>query len=99
MLYAIIGYDVPDSLAKRKLVRGAHLERLRQLQREGRLIIAGPFPRVDAEDLSQGADGSLIVAEFADLASAKQWAGADPYAAEGVFDRVEVRPYIRVFPE
>ena len=44
MLYAIIGEDVPGSLQQRLAARPAHLERLRTLQDEGRLIVAGPCP-------------------------------------------------------
>ena len=50
MLYAIFGNDVPDSLERRKVARPAHLARLQALQDEGRLLLAGPFPAVDAVD-------------------------------------------------
>lgn len=50
MLYVIHGEDVPDSLERRMTVRPAHLERLRQLQNAGRLILAGPFPAIDNFD-------------------------------------------------
>ena len=42
MLYAIISQDVENSLAKRMSARPAHLERLQQLQDDGRLVLAGP---------------------------------------------------------
>lgn len=68
MLYTIIGQDVPDSLTKRLATRPAHMARLQALQNEGRLILAGPFPTVDAVDPgAAGFSGSLIVAEFATL--------------------------------
>lgn len=50
MLYAIIGEDVADGLEKRQSARPAHLERLKALQDEGRLVLAGPFPAVDSPD-------------------------------------------------
>lgn len=99
MWYAITGTDAPDSLARRQSARPAHLERLSRLRDEGRLLIAGPFPAIDAEDPGPaGFSGSLIVAEFADLAAARAWADADPYVAAGVYASVEVRPFRKVLP-
>lgn len=99
MYYAIMGEDAPDSLGTRLAVRPAHLERVQKLVDEGRLLVAGPHPAVDAEDPGDaGFSGSLIIAEFDSLAEATAWADADPYATEGVFQRVEVKPFKRVAP-
>ena len=79
MLYAIIGQDVPNSLEKRLEARPEHVARLQTLQNQGRLLLAGPFPAVDAVDpAAAGFSGSLILAEFATLEEAKAWAQADP---------------------
>lgn len=100
MLYLILGEDGPDALPRRKAARPAHLERLRALQAEGRLVLAGPRPKVDANSPTEaGFHGSLIVAEFASQAEAEAWAAADPYATEGVFEQIRVQPFIKVFPE
>lgn len=99
MLYAIFGNDIPESLAKRAAARPAHLARLQTLQDEGRLLLAGPFPAVDAIDPGMaGFSGSLIVAEFASLDAAQAWADADPYVTAGVYAHVAVRPFRKVFP-
>lgn len=99
MLYAIFGNDVPDSLDRRKGARPAHVARLQALQDEGRLLLAGPFPAVDASDPGMaGFTGSLIVAEFDSLAAAQAWAAADPYVAAGVYAQVAVRPFKKTFP-
>ncbi len=99
MLYAIVGQDTPDSLAKRLAARPAHVARLRALQEEGRLIMAGPFPSVDANDpATAGFSGSLIVAEFASLPDAETWAQADPYVAAEVYAQVTVKPFRKTFP-
>lgn len=99
MWYAIIGQDNSDSLTQRIAVRPAHLERLRALQGEGRLLLAGPFPAVDAVDPgAAGYTGSLIVAEFASLQAAQEWANADPYATTGVFRQVSVQPFRKALP-
>jgi uncharacterized protein len=100
MLYIIIGEDIPDSLSLRLSARPAHLLRLQQLQDAGRLILAGPNPAIDNPDPgTAGFTGSLIVAEFASLAAAQQWAEEDPYIAAGVYAKVTVKPFKKVFPQ
>lgn len=100
MLYAIIATDEASSLAKRLASRPAHLERLQQLQHEGRLVLAGPHPAIDSEDPGEeGFTGSLIVAEFESLQAATEWADADPYKAAGVYADVTVKPFKKVFPQ
>jgi uncharacterized protein YciI len=100
MLYAVIGEDVADSLHLRLAARPAHVARLQQLQAEGRLILAGPFPAIDAPDPGPaGFSGSLIVAEFESLAAAEAWAQVDPYVAAGVYERVSVRPFKQALPQ
>ena len=42
--------------------------------------------------------GSLIVAEFDNLAAAQTWADQDPYVAAGVYHKVTVKPYKKVLP-
>lgn len=99
MWYAITAHDVADSLDKRKAARTAHLDRLNALQDAGRLKLAGPFPAIDAEDPGPaGFSGSLIIAEFADLAAAQAWADADPYVDAGVYAQVDVRPFRQTLP-
>ena len=99
MLYAIVGQDVPDSLAARLAARPAHVERLKALQEQGRMILAGPFPAIDSPDPGPaGFSGSLIVADFASLDAAQAWADADPYVAAGVYASVRVKPFKKVFP-
>jgi uncharacterized protein YciI len=99
MLYMILGHEAIGSSAKRTAARPAHVERLKALQAEGRLVLAGPRPAVDATDPgAAGFHGSLIVAEFTDLASAQRWADADSYMTDGIFERVEVQPFVKTLP-
>ena len=99
MLYAISGEDVPGSLDKRVAARSAHLERLKALQEDGRLVLAGPCPAIDSPDPGPaGFSGSLIVAEFESLEAAQAWANADPYVTSGVYEKVIVRPFKKVLP-
>ena len=100
MLYAIISVDVADSLEKRLSARPAHLNRLQQLQDEGRLVLAGPHPAIDSDNPGDaGFTGSLVVAEFDNLAAAQLWADADPYNDAGVYANVSVKPFKKVFPQ
>ena len=100
MLYAINGEDVPNSLEKRKVSRPSHLERIKILQNEGRLLLAGPYPAIDSSDPGPaGFTGSLIVAEFISLEVAQAWAEADPYVISGVYSKVTVKPFKKVLPE
>jgi len=90
MLFVIIGHDSPDGAAKRPAVRAAHLAHLRPLSETGRVKIAGPF--LDKT-------GSLIVVEAESLAEVWALVARDPYVTEGIFNRVEVKPFAQVFPE
>ncbi|EPJ52706.1 MAG: yciI-like protein [Osedax symbiont Rs2] len=99
MLYAFICHDHPNSLQLRLQARPEHLARLESLKQQGRLIIAGPHPAIDSEDPGEaGFSGSLIVAEFDNLATAQQWAAEDPYQKAGVYKKVSVKPFKKVLP-
>lgn len=99
MLYAILCEEMPGALAKRLANRPAHVDRLKTLQAEGRLVVAGPHPAIDADDPGPaGFSGSLIVAEFASREAAIAWASEDPYCLAGVFSNVSVKPFKKVFP-
>ena len=99
MWYAIYALDHPGTLEARLAARQAHVARLNELRDAGRLLLAGPFPAIDSEDPGPaGFCGSLIVAEFADLAAAQEWADADPFVAAGVYRDVAVRPFRKTLP-
>lgn len=99
MWYAIISEDVANSLPLRQSARPAHIERLKALAAEDRLLIAGPHPAVDSEEPGEaGFTGSLVVADFPSLTDAQVWADADPYVAAGVYANVTVKPFKKVLP-
>jgi uncharacterized protein YciI len=99
MWFMILGRDADDALPRRLAARPRHLQRLQALRDDGRLLLAGPLPRIEAEDPGPaGYSGSLIVAEFDSLASARAWAEADPYVQDGVYREVEVQPFRKVLP-
>ena len=90
MLFVIIGHDGPDGARLRPSVRPAHLANLRPLVEAGRVVVGGPFT---------DGSGSLIVADFESEDAARAFARNDPYTLEGVFERVEVKPFRKVVPE
>jgi uncharacterized protein YciI len=99
MWYFIHARDTVDSLQKRLQARPDHVARLHELQDQGRLLTAGPLPAIDAEDPGPaGFSGSMLVVAFDSLEAAREWAGADPYLAAGVYESVDVYPYKAAFP-
>jgi uncharacterized protein YciI len=90
MKFVIIGRDGPEGEAKRKIHRPAHLANLDPLDKQGRVILAGP--------LTDKA-GSLLVLEFETQNEAERFIQNDPYTVHGVFERVEVHPFLQVFPK
>ena len=99
MWYVINATDNEGSLERRLSVRARHLARLQELQNQGRLLLAGPYPAVDSNDPGPaGFSGSLIIAEFDSLEDARSWADADPYVEAGVYAGVSVKPFRKVLP-
>src|SRR4030067_286497 len=99
MWYVINATDNEGSLERRLSVRARHLARLQELQNEGRLLLAGPYPAVDSNDPGPaGFTGSLIVAEFESLEDAQSWANSDPYVEARVYANVNVKPFRKVLP-
>jgi uncharacterized protein YciI len=90
MLFVIIGYDGPEGARLRPSVRPAHLANLKPLLEQGRMIIGGPFT---------DGSGSLMIIDMESQAEAEEFARNDPYVKQGVFERVEVRPFRKVVPE
>ena len=87
MLYVIIGHDAPDAREKRPQVRPAHLAHLEPAGEGGPRPLAGPL--LDRT-------GSLIVLEADSLAEVWALVARDPYVTEGIFNRVEVKPFQQV---
>lgn len=89
MKFVILGFDGSDGQEKRKIHRPAHLARMESLDAQGRVVLAGPLT-----DRS----GSLIVIEAESQSEAEAFAREDPYTVGGVFQRVEVHPFLQIFP-
>lgn len=86
MLYALLCNDKSGHLQVRLDTRAAHLDYLNGLG--DRLKFAGPFLGDDSKP-----NGSLVVIDAADVASAREIAANDPYAKAGLFASVDIRPW------
>ena len=89
MLFVIIGHDAPDGKDKRPQHRPAHLAHLEPLAQAGKVLLAGPFT---------DGTGSLIVIDAESREAAWALVARDPYVVNGVFNHVEVKPFLQVFP-
>ncbi|OBU40553.1 hypothetical protein CTM76_04435 [Photobacterium phosphoreum] len=99
MWYVIFSQDVENSLERRMSVREQHLARLKELQQQDRLLVAGPMPAIDSENPGEaGFTGSTVIADFESLEQAQQWANEDPYIDAGVYANVIVKPFKKVLP-
>lgn len=92
-VFALIGWDAPDTASLRQEHRPEHLAGLNALVAAGRLRQAGPL--LDTEG---NPSGSLVVFEADSLAAAQAFAAADPYITNGVFARYEVHETKVVLP-
>ena len=91
----MIAHDGSDGTTLRSRHRERHVAHVTELDRAGRLVLAGPI-RDDANERSIGA---VIVFEAADLQDARALVDSDPYVAGGVFESVTVQPFRQVFPK
>lgn len=86
MLFVITAFDRPGALELRLKVRPAHLSYLED--RATQVRIGGPLLNENDQPM-----GSLLIIEAADRAAAEAFAAGDPYRQEGVFEKVEIRPW------
>ena len=87
MLFVIYAMDRPGDGSLRQTHRPAHIEYLKS--KVAMIRTAGPLLDEDGEKMV----GSMLVVEAANLAAAKAFAAADPFAKNGVFASVAVRPW------
>jgi uncharacterized protein YciI len=88
MLFALICTDKPGSLALRMENRPQHVAYLKSLG--DALIFAGPFLQEDGKTMC----GSLVVIEAPSIDAARAIAASDPFAKIGLFESVEIRPWL-----
>ncbi len=84
-LFVLTCLDRPDALETRMATREKHLAYANET---GVVRAGGAF--LDTEGKPEG---SMIIVEVEDIAAARAFAAADPYAIAGVFTSTEVRPW------
>ena len=88
MRVALVCRDKAGAIQIRLDNRAAHLA---HIEASGVVEIAGPL----LDEAGQMC-GSLIVLSVDDLAAARAWAAADPYARAGLFDSVAISAWKKV---
>ena len=86
MLFVITAFDRPGALELRLQVRPAHLDYLKG--KAAQIKVGGALLNDNDQPMA-----SLLIIEADDRAAAEAFAAGDPYRSEGVFERVEVRPW------
>jgi len=89
-LYLVICKDKPDHLDLRKATRPTHLEFLKAYG--DNLKVGGPF--LTGEDGTPC--GSMLVVEGESLEAIEALVKRDPYFEAGLFETVEIRPWVPV---
>jgi hypothetical protein len=85
--------DKPQHLDVRMANRAAHLDYLKALG--DKLLIGGPT----LSDDGQAMTGSMLVLDLPDRAALDAFLAKEPYANAGLFEKVEVSVYKKVFPQ
>lgn len=90
MQFILIAYDGtdPDAPARRMKVREDHFKKISQLKKEGEFLFGGAILDVDGNMA-----GSMIVYEFPDRATLDERLKDEPYITEGVWKKIEIRPF------
>jgi len=93
MHFVIQCVDKPGAIEIRKSNRDAHLDHL--ARHADQVVAAGPT----LDDSTETMTGSILVMSFPDRASAEAFCAEDPYAKAGLFQRVTITPWRKVFPK
>ena len=90
MLFCVHCVDRPDAVEKRKALVETHRAYMAgDLPVE--VVMSGPLLTDDGETMI----GSLFLVEAAGRAEAEAFSRGDPFSREGVFDRVDIKPFWR----
>ena len=89
MKHFLLFYDLAeDYLARRAALRGVHLQKAREAQARGELVLAGAF--------ADPADGAVLLFKGDSPASAEAFAATDPYVLNGLVKKWRVREWTTV---
>jgi len=89
MQYIITAYDGtgPDALARRMEVRPRHLENMKKVMEEHKVLCAGGITNEEGTPI-----GSFLVMDFASRELLDQYLETEPYITEKVWEQVKVEP-------
>jgi len=89
MIFMVQCFDKPNALDVRLANRPAHLEYLQSLGDS--LLLAGPIMS-SVDDMTP--QGSLILIDVKDSATAHAFTKNDPYAHANLFEKVVIKPWV-----
>lgn len=90
MQFLLIAYDGTDPEAphRRSNVREGHLEKISRLKMSGEFLFGGAILDENGKMI-----GSMIVYEFPDRHSLDERLKNETYITEGVWEKIEIRPF------
>lgn len=90
MQFLLLGYDGTDPGASQRRLdsRTQHLERIAVMKKKGEFLFGGAM----LDDNGQ-MKGSMVVYEFPDRESLDRCLKDEPYILNGVWQKVEIRPF------
>ena len=88
--YLIIAYDGIDTDAseRRKKIRPFHLAGAKILKEKNQLITGGAILNSDEQ-----MTGSVMIVQFETAEDFQEWYKNEPYIKEGVWQKIEVKPF------
>jgi len=90
MQFLLLGYDGTDPGASQRRLdsRTQHLERIAVMKKKGEFLFGGAM--LDEKGQMKG---SMVVYEFPDRESLDRCLKDEPYILNGVWQKVEIRPF------
>ena len=90
MQFILIAYDGTDpGAADRRLkVRQGHLDKIANLKKSGEFICGGAILNDEGKMI-----GSMVIYEFPDRAALDERLKDEPYMTEGVWKKIEIKPF------
>ena len=96
-LFVVTCTDKEGTVEKRLATRPEHLARLEKLDAEGRVIVAGAMP-IDRENPQAGFYGSTLILDFDTREELDQWLSEEPFLREGIYEKIDVKPFNKALP-
>lgn len=90
MQFLLIAFDGTDerALERRMQARPEHLKKIAVLKKKGGFLLGGAILDENGKMI-----GSMIVYEFPDRAALDESLKNEPYIINGVWEKIEIRPY------